>query len=83
MIEGQPPYLDEEPLKALYLIATHGTPSLRHPERLTGAFKDFLALCLSVDVKARANSDEALRVSHHLCHHIFIWYYLERRTFLN
>jgi serine/threonine-protein kinase CLA4 len=62
MIEGQPPYLDEEPLKALYLIATNGTPTLRHPERLSAAFKDFLAVCLSVDVKARATASEALEV---------------------
>lgn len=60
MIESQPPYLDEEPLKALYLIATHGTPTLKHPERLSSTIKDFLAVCLSVDVKARADAKEAL-----------------------
>jgi protein-serine/threonine kinase len=61
MVEGQPPYLDEEPLKALYLIATHGTPALKHPERLSSAFKDFLAICLSVEVKVRADAKEALQ----------------------
>lgn len=61
MIEGQPPYLDEEPLKALYLIATNGTPTLKHPERLSNVFKDFLAICLSVDVSARATAPEALQ----------------------
>jgi protein-serine/threonine kinase len=60
MVEGQPPYLDEEPLKALYLIATNGTPTLKHPERLSSAFKDFLAVCLAVDVRARSDANEAL-----------------------
>jgi protein-serine/threonine kinase len=62
MVEGQPPYLDEEPLKALYLIATNGTPTLKHPERLSASFKDFLSVCLSVDVKTRADATEAVEV---------------------
>ncbi|KAG1449054.1 hypothetical protein G6F46_010988 [Rhizopus delemar] len=45
MIENEPPYLDEEPLKALYLIATNGTPTLKHPERLSTELKSFLANC--------------------------------------
>ncbi|PHZ17189.1 Pkinase-domain-containing protein [Rhizopus microsporus ATCC 52813] len=60
MIENEPPYLDEEPLKALYLIATNGTPTLRHPERLSTELKSFLAVCLCVDVRSRANSAELL-----------------------
>ncbi|KAG0186965.1 Protein kinase [Apophysomyces sp. BC1034] len=43
MIENEPPYLDEEPLKALYLIATNGTPSLRNPEKLSRELRGFLA----------------------------------------
>lgn len=60
MVENEPPYLDEEPLKALYLIATNGTPSLKNPEMLSNEIKEFLALCLCVDFMSRANADELL-----------------------
>ncbi|KAF9436357.1 Protein kinase [Entomortierella beljakovae] len=60
MIEQEPPYLDEEPLKALYLIATNGTPTLKKPETLSAELKNFLAVCLCVDVKSRATSLELL-----------------------
>jgi serine/threonine protein kinase len=66
MIENEPPYLDEEPLKALYLIATNGTPTLKTPEKLSRELKSFLAVCLCVDVRSRANSNELLEVSDHL-----------------
>ncbi|EJT97097.1 Pkinase-domain-containing protein [Dacryopinax primogenitus] len=61
MIEKEPPYLDEEPLKALYLIATNGTPTLKNPEALSRELKSFLSVCLCVDVKSRATADELLR----------------------
>ena len=63
MIEGEPPYLEEEPLKALYLIATNGTPALKSPEKLSSACKACLARCLEVDVNKRASSDELVSVS--------------------
>ncbi|WVR04401.1 hypothetical protein IAU60_001403 [Kwoniella sp. DSM 27419] len=61
MIESEPPYLDEEPLKALYLIATNGTPTLKHPESLSQDLKHFLSVCLCVDVSFRATSTELLK----------------------
>lgn len=63
MIENEPPYLDEEPLKALYLIATNGTPTLKKPEKLSAELKHFLSVCLCVDVKSRASTTELLTVS--------------------
>eukprot|EP00794_Sanderia_malayensis_P011046 gene11045-12211_t len=53
MIEGEPPYLNENPLRALYLIATNGTPELQHPERLSPIFRDFLENTLEMDVEKR------------------------------
>ncbi|CAJ2509920.1 Uu.00g058200.m01.CDS01 [Anthostomella pinea] len=61
MIESEPPYLNEEPLKALYLIATNGTPRLKKPEKLSKELKAFLSVCLCVDVKSRASANELLQ----------------------
>ena len=63
MIEGEPPYLEEEPLKALYMIATNGTPQLKRPDKISTILKNFLHVCLEVDVAKRASSDELLNVS--------------------
>ncbi|KAL3425478.1 serine/threonine-protein kinase CLA4 [Phlyctema vagabunda] len=60
MIESEPPYLNEEPLKALYLIATNGTPRLRKPEKLSKELKAFLSVCLCVDIRSRASANELL-----------------------
>lgn len=75
MIERAPPYLDQDPLKVLKIIAAKcvgdtsgstdicsGTPALKHPERSTREVKAFLAACLCVDVRARASTAELLRV---------------------
>ncbi|KAJ2079210.1 hypothetical protein H4R24_003934 [Coemansia sp. RSA 988] len=61
MVEGEPPYLNENPLRALYLIATTGTPKIQNPESLSPVFRDFLSKALEVSAEKRPNATELLR----------------------
>ena len=60
MIEGEPPYLNEQPVKALYMIISNGTPEIHEPEHLSDNLKGFLGRTLRVDVDERATAQQLL-----------------------
>lgn len=55
MLEGAPPYLNEAPLKAIYLIASRGKPDINY-DKLSPELADFLDKCLNIDPEARATA---------------------------
>ena len=60
MLDGEPPYLNEKPLRALFLIATNGTPEIQNRERLSTEFVSFLDACLEMDVDKRPSARQLL-----------------------
>jgi len=48
--------------KALFLIATHGSPSLKEKDRWSAVFIDFMTRCLHMDPRQRASAAELLKV---------------------
>jgi p21-activated kinase 1 len=67
MIEGEPPYLTESPLRALYLIAKYGTPRIKDEQALSPVFRDFLYFALKVEPEKRASAHDLLHVSGSPC----------------
>lgn len=60
MIEGEPPYLNMNPVRALYLIETTGKPEINRAS-LSETFQDFLDCCLEVDVDKRGTASSLLK----------------------
>uniref|UniRef100_H3A4Z0 non-specific serine/threonine protein kinase n=1 Tax=Latimeria chalumnae TaxID=7897 RepID=H3A4Z0_LATCH len=54
-------HVGEKKVRALYLIATNGTPELQNPEKLSSIFQDFLNRSLEMDVEKRGSARELLQ----------------------
>lgn len=61
MVEGEPPYMEFPPLRALFLITTKGIPPLKEPQKWSSDLNDFFSKCLEKDVEKRPGADELLK----------------------
>ena len=48
MQDGKPPYLDEAPLRALFLIAHYGRPEIASWDDMSPELQEFIDCCLQV-----------------------------------
>lgn len=64
MLEGEPPYLTENPVRALYLIATNGTPKIKDWDKLSSVFRDYFKVTLQADPAKRPSAAAILQVSY-------------------
>ena len=61
MAEGEPPYMEFPPLRALFLITTKGIPPLKEPTKWSKEFHSFLGSCLEKDVEKRPDASTLLQ----------------------
>lgn len=57
MAEGEPPLIDEQPLRALLLITIQPSPTLQKQAQWSNAFNHFLKRCLMVRPEDRASTE--------------------------
>ena len=61
MLEGELPFLNQNPLNIVYLITTDGMPTFVHPETLSFTLRDYLAKTLEVDAEKRPDATQLLQ----------------------
>ena len=59
MAEGEPPFLNEPPLRALLLISINDPPTLKD-SNWSRSFQHFLARCLEIKPEKRSSAEQLL-----------------------
>lgn len=60
LAEGEPPYVQEPPMKALFLIVSKGIPEISNKKERSPEFLDFLNKCLERDADKRPTAEQLL-----------------------
>eukprot|EP00008_Paramoeba_atlantica_P006132 CAMPEP_0201489378 /NCGR_PEP_ID=MMETSP0151_2-20130828/22509_1 /ASSEMBLY_ACC=CAM_ASM_000257 /TAXON_ID=200890 /ORGANISM="Paramoeba atlantica, Strain 621/1 / CCAP 1560/9" /LENGTH=458 /DNA_ID=CAMNT_0047874957 /DNA_START=160 /DNA_END=1536 /DNA_ORIENTATION=+ len=61
MYEGEPPYMDKDPIKALFLIVSKGRPPFKNSKGVSPEFKDFVDVATRMDPDDRPSTKEMLQ----------------------
>lgn len=61
MIDGLPPYMDQAPLRALFLIVSKGLPPPRNVDYMSADFKSFVNQCTIINPDERPGAKELLK----------------------
>lgn len=60
MVDGEPPYFNEQPLTAMRKIRDQPPPKLKHPHKASSLLQGFLGRCLVRDPCQRATAIDLL-----------------------
>lgn len=60
MATGNPPYINEKPMRALFLILSKGVPGLPEPEKYSTDFLNFIGLCTDMNADNRPTAEQLL-----------------------
>jgi hypothetical protein len=58
--QGDPPHMEESPVRALFLITTSPAPTLKEPEKWSAHFNDFISKCLNLNPAERWSAKQLL-----------------------
>eukprot|EP01123_Difflugia_compressa_P011814 TRINITY_DN482_c1_g1_i1.p1 TRINITY_DN482_c1_g1~~TRINITY_DN482_c1_g1_i1.p1 ORF type:complete len:229 (-),score=50.57 TRINITY_DN482_c1_g1_i1:47-649(-) len=61
MAQGEPPYMDYPPLRALFMISTKGIPPLKDERKWSSSMIDFLNKCITHEHENRPGGEELLQ----------------------
>eukprot|EP00004_Rigifila_ramosa_P012899 TRINITY_DN2837_c0_g1_i2.p1 TRINITY_DN2837_c0_g1~~TRINITY_DN2837_c0_g1_i2.p1 ORF type:complete len:271 (+),score=57.90 TRINITY_DN2837_c0_g1_i2:213-1025(+) len=61
MAELETPYSDLHPMRAVFLIPSRPSPTLKHPDRYSPEFNSFVNACLSKDARERPSAQQLLQ----------------------